>query len=125
MKNKTAEQRAIKGLCIQCGIDKPLPGFSRCEKCKTINRIKYRQKYSNRKINNLCVKCGNILDREGSLCNACCQKYALQAVSDRKFYQNMKICPYCRQERLWGDEMVCLECSAKIYVRNQRRYAHA
>ena len=123
--NNTIKYRMANGLCVQCGSVEPLPGFSRCEKCKEYNRIKYRQKYSNRKNEKMCVKCGNALDRKGSLCNSCCQKSALQAVSDRKFYQNIKICPYCKKEKLFGDESVCLECSAKFYSRNQRRYTRA
>lgn len=125
MRNNTAEYRAANGLCVQCGSTGLLPGFTRCEKCKEYNRIKYRQKYNNRKIQKVCVKCGNSLDREGSICSKCCQKSALQAVLDRKFYQNIKICPYCKKTKLWGDERVCLECQAKAYIKNQRRYKNA
>lgn len=125
MKNKTMEYRIAHSLCVQCGKYPPQPGYTRCEKCNEFNRIRYRLKYNSRKNINCCVKCGNKLDRDGSMCSACCQKINLQAVEDRNFYQENKICPYCRKTKLWGDEHVCLECQVKSYIKNQRRYNHA
>lgn len=33
------------------------------------------------------------------------------------FYQNLKICPQCKRNRLFGDEKICLEC--KAYAANK------
>ena len=39
---------------------------------------------------------------------------------DRRFYQQMGVCPVCRKESLFGDEKECLECRATKYIESRK-----
>ena len=68
-----------------------------------------------RKLNKLCLKCGEPLDREGTYCVKCRKIITKQTTDRRKWYQENGICPRCGKNNLFGDEKVCLECNAKSY----------
>ena len=80
-----------------------------------------------RKQNNLCVACGKILDREGTMCIDCRQKATKQTNENRKWFQEHGICPRCTKEKLYGDEKNCINCRIKttentLVKRNKERY---
>lgn len=68
-----------------------------------------------RKEKNLCLKCGNPLDREGTYCIECRKKITDETNETRHFLQNIGICPRCQKTKLFGDEKQCPECNAKAY----------
>lgn len=37
-------------------------------------------------------------------------------MTDREFYQSIKICPNCHKEKLYGQEKECLMCRAYKYT---------
>lgn len=69
-----------------------------------------------RKNANLCLTCGKELDREGAYCSECLKRHNRENSDRRKWYQQSGICPRCCKNRLYGDEKVCLECSAYTYT---------
>lgn len=72
-----------------------------------------RQRYEERKVSNLCVRCGKPLDRQGVLCMACKNS---QTAYGRKIYKKLQavgVCPRCSKNLLYGDEKSCIECRAK------------
>lgn len=72
-----------------------------------------RQRYEERKANNLCTRCGKPLDRQGALCTACKDKYTAYGRDIYKKLQAVGICPRCGKNLLYGDEKSCIECRAK------------
>ena len=68
-----------------------------------------------RKINGLCIDCGNTLDRDGVRCVKCNAKHNKEINADRKWYIENGICPRCRKNIIFGSENVCPECSAYAY----------
>lgn len=72
----------------------------------------------------LCVNCRNPLEREGVLCDECKKQHASEMRKTREFYKQYGLCPRCGKNKLFGDEKVCLECSAKGYaysMKNRRK----
>lgn len=72
--------------------------------------------YINRKSNGLCPRCGKELDREGHYCSTCLAKTNDYQNETRVFMRSIGVCPYCRKEKLYGDERRCIECSAKAFA---------
>lgn len=72
-----------------------------------------KQRYEERKANNLCTRCGKPLDRQGALCTACKDKYTAYSRDIYKKLQAVGICPRCGKNLLYGDEKSCIECRAK------------
>ena len=73
-----------------------------------------------RKTNGLCIDCGNELDRDGVRCVKCNTKHNEKNNADRKWYIENGICPVCRDNFLFGDEKVCLECGASKYAETMK-----
>ena len=73
-----------------------------------------------RKENGLCIDCGNALDRDGVRCVKCNTKHNEKNNADRKWYIENGICPVCRDNFLFGDEKVCLECGALKYAETMK-----
>ena len=73
-----------------------------------------------RKANGLCIDCGNALDRDGVRCVKCNTKHNEKNNADRKWYIENGICPVCRDNFLFGDEKVCLECGASKYAETMK-----
>ena len=73
-----------------------------------------------RKTNGLCIDCGNALDRDGVRCVKCNTKHNEKNNADRKWYIENGICPVCRDNFLFGDEKVCLECGASKYAETMK-----
>ena len=67
-----------------------------------------RQRYEERKANNLCTRYGKPLDRQGTLCTACKDKYTAYSRDIYKKLQAVGICPRCGKNLLYGDEKVVL-----------------
>ena len=73
-----------------------------------------------RKANGLCIDCGTELDRDGVRCVKCNTKHNEKNNADRKWYIENGICPVCRDNFLFGDEKVCLECGASKYAETMK-----
>ena len=73
-----------------------------------------------RKTNGLCIDCGTELDRDGVRCVKCNTKHNEKNNADRKWYIENGICPVCRDNFLFGDEKVCLECGASKYAETMK-----
>lgn len=74
-----------------------------------------------RKDNNLCILCGNPLDRDGVRCTNCNNTQNKEGKSTRQTYIQCGICPRCRKNPIMGVEKMCPECRAKQYEwRNNR-----
>lgn len=73
-----------------------------------------------RKESGLCIDCGNVLDRDGVRCVKCNTKHNEKNKADRKWYIENGICPVCRDNFLFGDEKVCLECGASKYAEKMK-----
>ena len=73
-----------------------------------------------RKENGLCIDCGTTLDRDGVRCVKCNTKHNEKNNADRKWYIENGICPVCRDNFLFGDEKVCLECGASKYAETMK-----
>ena len=79
-----------------------------------------RRLLENRKTNGLCIDCGTELDRDGVRCVKCNTKHNEKNNADRKWYIENGICPVCRDNFLFGDEKVCLECGASKYAETMK-----
>lgn len=73
-----------------------------------------------RKQKNLCVSCGEPLDRDGVRCKSCNEKHNKKNAELRYWYQSNRICPRCFKNTLYGDEKTCPECNAYGYEINMR-----
>ena len=82
--------------------------------------IYQRRLLENRKANGLCIDCGTELDRDGVRCVKCNTKHNEKNNADRKWYIENGICPVCRDNFLFGDEKVCLECGASKYAETMK-----
>ena len=80
--------------------------------------IYQKQRLEIRKLNKLCIDCGNPLDRDGVRCIKCNTKHNETNNSRRKWYKENGICPRCTKNTLFGDENMCPECSAEMYEIN-------
>lgn len=73
--------------------------------------------YQELRENGICVRCKKRKAVEGKCrCNSCREKQRIYVNETRKFLQeNVRICPRCKKNRLYGEEKVCLECGAYEY----------
>lgn len=69
--------------------------------------------YRKRIASGLCGTCGKPLDRDGSMCQECCDKKREYAKENFLWYKEHGICPICGKVKLRGDEKHCPECLAK------------
>lgn len=76
--------------------------------------------YYHHKENGLCVRCGKKNDRERTLCSQCREKATIQQRQVKEWYRENGICPDCRQEKLYGQEKICILCKAKLYEAKQK-----
>lgn len=74
---------------------------------KTANFVKRRKEKE------LCIRCGEPLDRNGVCCIACNNKINAEAREAYRWYQSKGVCPTCRKNKLYGNEKKCLECNIK------------
>ena len=77
--------------------------------------------YKERKESGLCVKCGKENDTSGVLCSRCKDCGNKSQRMGYSYYIGIGICPRCKKEKLYGDERVCLTCSADRYGRQLNR----
>lgn len=69
----------------------------------------------------LCKRCGKPRMREGIYCNDCLIKERERHKKDNDFFREIGICYMCRTRKLFGDEKICPECSAKNYSAVRKR----
>ena len=67
-----------------------------------------------RKDNNLCISCGNPLDRNGVNCIDCNNKKNEEYRKTKQAYIDCGICYRCRKNPIMGVEKMCPECRAKL-----------
>ena len=67
-----------------------------------------------RKDNNLCISCGNPLDRNGVRCTNCNNEQNKEKRKTKQMYIQCGICYRCRKNPIMGNEKMCPECRAKL-----------
>ena len=85
---------------------------------------KYRERLRKARENNVCPNCGKPMDRDGYYCSICSSKNTMQKKKRSEQFKEMGLCPKCGKEELFGNEKLCLECSAKSYgysMKNRKR----
>lgn len=81
-----------------------------------------KETYEFRKTNGICVRCGKEMARTNRvMCEACAEKERVRRSEDRAALSKMNLCPKCGQNRLYGDEKMCLDCREKMYKYNKTR----
>lgn len=89
----------------------------------TPKKIMNQKTYQKRKALGVCVYCGSPKEEgRGSkcMCASCSEKQRAYKDETRKFLKNIGLCPKCGKNSLWGNEKMCLECSATAYEENRR-----
>ena len=74
-----------------------------------------------RKDNNLCISCGNPLDRNGVNCIDCNNKKNEEYRKTKQAYIDCGICYRCRKNPIMGVEKMCPECRAKLATWEENR----
>ena len=74
-----------------------------------------------RKDNNLCISCGNPLDRNGVNCIDCNNKKNEEYRKTKQAYIDCGICYRCRKNPIMGAEKMCPECRAKLATWKENR----
>lgn len=80
----------------------------------------YRARVQKAKENNTCPQCNKPMDRKGFYCRECTDKKTIEIKKTRELRKELGLCPRCGKVELWGDEKVCLECSARDYENTMR-----
>lgn len=80
----------------------------------------YHARVQKAKENNTCPQCGKTMDRNGFYCRECADKKSIETQKIRAVRKELGLCPRCGKVELWGDETVCLECSARDYANTMR-----
>ena len=71
--------------------------------------------YENRKAKGLCPNCGKEREDKNYVCCQSCRDYQKKYNKEtRRFLLDIRICPKCKKNRLFGSEKTCLECLAEI-----------
>ena len=68
---KQRRERIEAGLCLRCGIRKPLEGASVCEPCRETRREAEQALYEKRRSSGLCGRCGGEVTAGASTCASC------------------------------------------------------
>lgn len=76
---------------------------------------RYRRLVDNR----LCPKCGKPAPEGHMLCDFHRAQATERTRLDRAWYREHGICPYCRKEKLFGDEKQCISCRLKYHYRKK------
>ena len=74
-----------------------------------------------RKDNNLCLLCGNPLDRKGVYCIKCNNEFNEEHRKQKQAYIDCGICYRCRKNPIMGSEKTCPECRAKYREWSSKR----
>ena len=53
------------------------------------------------------------------MCKACAEKEKKRIQKNRNALKDMKMCPRCGKNKLWGDEKMCIDCRERIYEYNK------
>lgn len=75
--------------------------------------------YYGRKAKGVCVKCGGEKPEGRFYCVSCNEKQNARQRKDRAFYRSIGVCPYCRINKLFGDEKQCIDCREKYHARRK------
>jgi predicted amidophosphoribosyltransferase len=81
-----------------------------------------RRQYEKRKFNNLCPRCGKPLDRDGFYCKECLDARNKYNRENRKFFNEVGLCPVCGKVKLFEGEKACPECKAKNATYKSEQY---
>ena len=55
--NDLINRRKTQGICVRCGVNDPVPGFSKCAYCFETHAEKAKELYHERKRLKLCTRC--------------------------------------------------------------------
>ena len=79
-----------------------------------------KQDYDFYKSIGICVRCHKEpAEPERIMCAACLEKERKRAAENRAALKKMRFCPRCGQNKLFGDEKMCLDCREKMYEYNK------
>lgn len=74
------------------------------------NKEKLREIYYQKKELGLCPRCGKKNTSGYTYCSECREDQKKRRLA----YINSRICPICKQEKLFGNEKSCILCKAKM-----------
>lgn len=78
-----------------------------------------KEDYQWYKQNGICVLCKTQKADDGYCsCKKCRDKQREDQRKRREWLKQMRYCPQCGKEKLYGDEKICLECGVKKYESN-------
>ena len=69
----------------------------------------------------LCTVCGNPVDTDGKMCQACREKAKKKTRERKQWYKEHGICPECGKYEIFPHESMCPECNAKRQTREEKR----
>ena len=78
-----------------------------------------KERYQDLKDRGICVYCKTVPAQDGKTsCRICREKQRRQTEEKRAALRKMRICTECGSRRVYGDEKICPECSARKYTLN-------
>ena len=81
-----------------------------------------KERYQDLKDRGICVYCKTAPAEDGkTTCRVCREKYRKQTAEKRAVLRELGICTECGSRRVYGDEKICLECSARKYALNLKQ----
>lgn len=103
------------GKCVNCGKENDRPNRRLCSKCEEKQKRYRKKSYERKKSKGLCISCGAKVENGAVRCESCSKKQNELSRERYSYLQEIGICPKCGKNELWGDEKLCLECSANLY----------
>lgn len=78
-----------------------------------------KERYKKLREKGICTICKHRPSEDGMVtCRECRAKQKTYQKERRTYLKSIGFCPQCGSEKLYGDEKLCLECSAKKYAWN-------
>lgn len=77
-----------------------------------------------RKLLRLCTRCGANLE-EGNpnyTCEKCKEQIRIESKKKYNYLKQLGVCPTCKG-KIYGDEIICLDCRIKSLIRHDKNYA--
>jgi hypothetical protein len=77
-----------------------------------------------RKLLRLCMRCGANLE-EGNpnyTCEKCKEQIRIESKKKYNYLKQLGVCPTCKG-KIYGDEIICLDCRTKSLIRHDKNYA--
>ena len=87
----------------------------------TADSIRLKKQRRERIEKKLCTYCGKPVDRDGVMCTACHDYMKKYLKERRETLLSLGLCPICGKHEIFPHERSCLECRAKIAIRQKKR----